>query len=90
MEDAATAEISRSQLWQWVNNDNALLTDGRSIDNALYLEIAPQILADIKARVGEDAYNQGKYELAAQLFEQLITDDKYTDFLTLKAYDYLN
>ena len=90
MEDAATAEISRSQLWQWVNNDNAILTDGRSVDKALYLEIAPQVLADIKARVGETAYNQGKYELAAQLFEQLITDDKYTDFLTLKAYEFLN
>ncbi|MBE2225263.1 MAG: malate synthase A, partial [Anaerolineae bacterium] len=90
MEDAATAEISRSQLWQWVNNDNARLTDGRSVDKDLYREIAPQVLADIKARVGEEAYNQGKYELAAQLFEQLITDDNYADFLTLKAYDYLN
>jgi len=90
MEDAATAEISRSQLWQWVNNDNAMLTDGRSIDKALYGEIAPQVLADIKARVGEEAYNQGKYELAAQLFEQLITDDNYADFLTLKAYEFLN
>lgn len=90
MEDAATAEISRSQLWQWVNNDNAVLADGRSIDKDLYREVAPQVLADIKARVGEAAYNQGKYELAAQLFEQLITDEKYTDFLTLKAYDYLN
>jgi malate synthase len=82
MEDAATAEISRSQLWQWVNNDNAVLTDGRSVDKDLYREIAPQVLADIKARVGEEAYNQGKYELAAQLFEQLITDDHFTDFLT--------
>ena len=60
MEDAATAEISRSQLWQWVNNDNAKLTDGRSVDKDLYREVAPQVLADIKARVGEEAYNQGQ------------------------------
>ena len=90
MEDAATAEISRSQLWQWVNNDNAVLADGRAINKALYHEVAPQVLADIRTRVGEDAYNQGQYELAAQLFEKLITDEQYTDFLTLVAYDYLN
>jgi malate synthase len=89
MEDAATAEISRSQLWQWVNNENATLDDGRAIDKDLYREFAPKVLADIKARIGEEAYAQGKYELAAQLFEKLITDEHYTDFLTLVAYDYL-
>ncbi|MBP7593171.1 MAG: malate synthase A [Chloroflexi bacterium] len=90
MEDAATAEISRSQLWQWVNNDNAVLTDGRPVNKALYREIAPTVLADIKTRVGEKAFAQGKYQLAAELFEKLITDDHFTDFLTLTAYDYLN
>ncbi|MBK7915719.1 MAG: malate synthase A [Chloroflexi bacterium] len=90
MEDAATAEISRSQLWQWVNNDNAVLTDGRPVNKALYREIAPAVLADIKTRVGEKAFAQGKYQLAAELFEKLITDDHFTDFLTLTAYDYLN
>jgi len=90
MEDAATAEISRSQLWQWVNNDNAVLTDGRPVNKDLYREVAPTVLADIKARVGEEAFAQGKYELAAELFEKLITDDHFTDFLTLTAYDYLN
>ncbi len=90
MEDAATAEISRTQLWQWVNNDNAVLEDGRNIDAALYREVAPQVLADIKARVGEAAYNSGKYQLAAQLFEELITKKEFTDFLTLKAYEYLH
>ncbi len=90
MEDAATAEISRTQLWQWVNNDNAVLENGRNIDADLYREIASQVLADIKARVGEEAFNQGKYQLAAQLFEELITQKEFTDFLTLKAYEYLN
>lgn len=90
MEDAATAEISRSQLWQWVNNENAVLTDGRPVNADIYREIAPQVLADIKSRVGETAYNNGKYELAAQLFEKLIIDNEFTDFLTLTAYEYLN
>ncbi|MCA9927675.1 MAG: malate synthase A, partial [Anaerolineales bacterium] len=90
MEDAATAEISRTQLWQWVNNDNARLEDGRSIDATLYREVAPQVLDDIKARVGEDNFNGGQYKLAAQLFEELITKKEFTDFLTLKAYEYLN
>jgi len=90
MEDAATAEISRSQLWQWVNNDNAVLTDGRPVNKDLYREVAPKVLADIKTRVGAEAFAQGKYELAAELFEKLITDDHFTDFLTLTAYDYLN
>ena len=90
MEDAATAEISRSQLWQWVNNENAVLEDGRPINADLYREMAPQVLADIKTRVGADVYNQGKYELAAELFEKLITGKEFTDFLTLSAYEFLN
>ncbi|MCA9970934.1 MAG: malate synthase A [Anaerolineales bacterium] len=90
MEDAATAEISRTQLWQWVNNDNAVLTDGRAVDADLYRQVAPQVLADIKARVGEEAYAQGQYALAARLFEQLITRKAFTDFLTLTAYEHLN
>lgn len=90
MEDAATAEISRSQLWQWVNNENAVLENGRSINADLYREVAPQVLADIKARVGDEAYAQGKYQLAAELFEKLITEKQFTDFLTLAAYEHLN
>ncbi len=90
MEDAATAEISRTQLWQWVNNNNAVLEDGRSIDANLYREVAPQVLADIKNSVGEEAFTGGKYQLAAQLFEELITKKEFTDFLTLKAYEFLN
>ena len=73
-----------------MNNDNAVLTDGRPVNKALYREIAPAVLADIKTRVCEKAFAQGKYQLAAELFEKLITDDHFTDFLTLTAYDYLN
>ncbi|MCP5097937.1 MAG: malate synthase A [Chloroflexi bacterium] len=90
MEDAATAEISRSQLWQWVNNDGAKLGDGRSVDATLYHQFVPEVLDSIKAKVGEETFAQGQYTLASKLFDKLITDNKFTDFLTLPAYEYLN
>ena len=90
MEDAATAEISRSQLWQWVNNPHAKLADGRLVDETLYKTLVPDVLAKIEATVGRDTFNQGKYKQASQLFDQLITDNKFTDFLTLPAYEFIN
>ena len=90
MEDAATAEISRTQLWQWVNNETAILDDGRQVNTDLYHQIAPQVLKDIKARIGEEEFNRGKYQLAADMFDKIITNKQFTDFLTLPAYEYLN
>ena len=90
MEDAATAEISRAQLWQWLHNQNTFLADGRPITTTLYNNTVPDILANIKAQVGETQYQQGKYELASQLFSQIVTADSFTEFLTLPAYTYLN
>ncbi len=89
MEDAATAEISRSQLWQWIHN-GAKLDDGRPITADLYRQTVPDVLAHIKEMVGAETYRSGKYELAAQLFEQIVTGEEYTDFLTLPAYEYLS
>ncbi|RME54784.1 MAG: malate synthase A [Caldilineae bacterium] len=88
MEDAATAEISRSQLWQWIHN-RAKLEDGRTISPGLYREVAADVLAGIRRRVGEPAFSQGKYTLAAELMEKLATEETFTDFLTLEAYAYL-
>jgi malate synthase len=87
MEDAATAEISRSQLWQWVHNENARLNDGRPIDAELYRQMVPDVLAHIKEVVGEEQYNNGKYDQAAELFEDLVTEEEFTDFLTWVAYE---
>jgi len=89
MEDAATAEISRSQLWQWISN-GAMLDDGRSITPDLYNALVPEVLANIKEMVGAEQYNSGKYELAAELISKLVTEPGFTDFLTLPAYDYFN
>jgi malate synthase len=89
MEDAATAEISRSQLWQWVHN-GAKLDDGRTITPDLYRSLVPEVLARIKEMVGDEQYQNGKYELAADLISQLVTELDFTDFLTLPAYEYFD
>lgn len=90
MEDAATAEISRSQLWQWLHNPNARLDDGRKITVDLFREVTADVLADLKSQIGEADFSAGNYELAARLFDEISVADEFTDFLTLKAYEYLN
>ncbi|MCP4424989.1 MAG: malate synthase A [Chloroflexi bacterium] len=89
MEDAATAEISRSQLWQWISNE-AKLDDGRSITPDLYNALVPEVLANIKEIVGAKRYDNGKYKLAAELISKLVTEQDFTDFLTLPAYEYFS
>jgi len=88
MEDAATAEISRTQLWQWIKH-GATLDDGRKITYKMYQELLPQELDKIREYVGEENYKNGKFERAIQLFDQLISEDTLEEFLTLNAYQYL-
>ncbi len=90
MEDAATAEISRSQVWQWLHNPNACLEDGRPITTEMFGSVTKDVLAELRQKVGDDYFEANNYELAAQLFQEISTADTYTDFLTLTAYDYLN
>ncbi len=89
MEDAATAEISRSQVWQWIHNPNARLDDGRPISKDLLTETVAAVLAELKEKVGADYFERHNFELAAQLFAEISLQDAFTDFLTLKAYTYL-
>jgi malate synthase len=89
MEDAATAEISRTQVWQWIKNGSKL-EDGRTITYDLYREILPSEIENIKAYVGETAYNNGKFEQALALFDRLVRDEQFIDFLTLPAYDLID
>lgn len=86
MEDAATAEISRTQVWQWIRH-GAKLDDGRTVTFDLYKELLPSELEKIKAYVGEEAYKKGKFKEAIELFEKLITTKELTEFLTLPAYE---
>jgi malate synthase len=89
MEDAATAEISRTQVWQWIKY-GAKLDDGRTITYDLYQELLPEELAKIKIYVGETNYEKGKFDLAIQLFDQLIREDNFVEFLTLPAYQLID
>ncbi len=90
MEDAATAEISRSQIWQWLHNPHAKLDDGRAIKVGLFRKMTADVLSELKSQVGEAEFAAGNYELAAKLFDEISVADEFTDFLTLKAYEYLN
>ena len=90
MEDAATAEISRSQVWQWLHNPYTALDDGRPITEEMFLETVAGVLEELKEQVGEAYFETHNYELAAQLFSEISLEEAFTDFLTLKAYTYLD
>jgi malate synthase len=85
MEDAATAEISRSQIWQWIRSPKGVLADGRKVTLDLFRSLLAEELAKVQAEMAE-----GKYAEAAALFERLTADDEYVEFLTLPAYHLLD
>ncbi|MBI2824187.1 MAG: malate synthase A [Planctomycetia bacterium] len=89
MEDAATAEICRTQLWQWVRHRDGVLDDGRRVTIELVRQILREELDKIRAAVGDQAYTSGKYELAARLFDNIVASDEFVEFLTLPAYEHL-
>jgi malate synthase len=89
MEDAATAEISRSQIWQWIRSPKGKLDDGRDITQEMFRAMLAEELENIKTLLG-DAYSEGKYEEAAKMFDTLITNDDFVEFLTLSGYDKLD
>jgi malate synthase len=86
MEDAATAEISRSQVWQWIRSPKGVLDDGRKVTRELFHEILADELRRTPAIVGADAYAAGRYADGARMFEEITTSDDYVEFLTLPAY----
>jgi malate synthase len=88
MEDAATAEISRAQVWQWVRH-KAKLSDGRAITKELVVQTMKEELEKLKKMLGADRFQSSKFELAAQLFEPMMTSPNFDEFLTLAAYQYV-
>jgi len=88
MEDAATAEISRAQVWQWVRH-KAKLSDGRTVTKELVDQTVNEELAKLKEMLGADRFSSGKFDLAAKLYRQMMTSDQFDEFLTLKAYQYV-
>jgi len=90
MEDAATAEISRTQVWQWIHHPEGTLTDGRKVSLDMLQALMREELQKIERTVGEERFKNGKYELAARLFDEIIQNDELEEFLTLRAYEYLD
>ena len=89
MEDAATAEISRAQLWQWIKHPDASLDDGRGITLDLFRTMMEEEMEKIKKEAGEIRFHQVKYRQAARLFDDIIAADTLAEFLTLAAYQHL-
>ncbi len=87
MEDAATAEISRSQIWQWIRSDKGTLADGRRVTKSLFRHLLAEELPKVREYVGEEAWAAGNYSESAALFEKITSDDNYVEFLTLPAYE---
>jgi malate synthase len=88
MEDAATAEISRSQVWQWVHN-GVSTAEGDAITPEFVRRIEDEELAKVKETVGEERFAAGRYDEARELFEQVALADDFVEFLTLPAYERL-
>ena len=85
MEDAATAEISRSQIWQWIRSPKGVLDDGRKVTADLFRKFLAEELVKVK-----NAGAEGKLDEGARLFERITTDDNYVEFLTLPAYQLID
>ncbi|HEY8478613.1 MAG TPA: malate synthase A [Spirillospora sp.] len=84
MEDAATAEIARSQVWQWIHN-GVSTNDGRTITREWVEQLMDEELAKIRKDLG-DAFNEPRYDQAVDLFKQVALADEYVEFLTIPAY----
>jgi malate synthase len=82
MEDAATAEISRSQIWQWIRHGKVTRERVR--------EVLEEEMAKIRAEVGEDVWQQGRPEDTRRVFEQVALSEEFPEFLTLPAYELLD
>ncbi|MDH3440621.1 MAG: malate synthase A, partial [Gammaproteobacteria bacterium] len=86
MEDAATAEISRAQLWQWTHHATGILDEGRNVSPEWFRKLLREEMEQIKDRLGDDAFGAGNHRVAAKLLEQITLADEFVAFLTTVAY----
>jgi len=89
MEDAATAEISRAQIWQWIHSSNATLSDGRRITIELYQQILSEEVEGLKNSLVDNNQSDNKFSEAVELFNNLSIQDEFIEFLTIPGYEYL-
>jgi len=85
MEDAATAEISRTSIWQWIHHEKTL-SNGETVTKALFRQMLAEEMFVIQEELGEKRFSQGRFDEAARLMEQITTSDTLIDFLTLPGY----
>ncbi|HEV3409189.1 MAG TPA: hypothetical protein VG095_02770, partial [Chthoniobacterales bacterium] len=83
MEDAATAEISRAQVWQWIRHPRGVLTEGRKVTTELFRSV----LEEECGRIGSGT---GRLQQARELFDRITTDEEFAEFLTLPGYEKLD
>jgi malate synthase len=88
MEDAATAEISRTSIWQWIQHGKSL-SNGKLVTKTLFKDMLKEEMANVKKELGAERFTAGKFTVAAGLFEQITTSDELVDFLTLPGYELL-
>ena len=86
MEDAATAEIARSQVWQWIRHPRGVLDDGRRVTVEMFRQITQQELARLRSELGEAAFAAGNFARAAVLLDGITVSPTFETFLTLPAY----
>ena len=86
MEDAATAEIARAQIWQWIRHPRGVLTDGRRVTSELFRQYLKEEQGRLARKLGADAYAKGHFDEAAALLDQITTAPEFHAFLTLGAY----
>jgi malate synthase len=86
MEDAATAEIARAQVWQWIRHPKGVLDDGRKVTVELFRQITREELAKLRTQLGEPAFAAGSFERAAGILDAITTAENFETFLTLPAY----
>jgi malate synthase len=86
MEDAATAEISRAQIWQWISHPRGVLEDGRKVTRDLFRSVLAEEQARVRQALGAEGYKRGHYDEAAQVLDEITTAPEFASFLTLAAY----
>ncbi len=86
MEDAATAETSRAQVWQWVHHATGVLDEGRNITYDLFKDLLREEMDKIREQTGDSAFENGHYRRAAQLLDEITEQSAFTPFLTSVAY----
>ncbi|MGA2254693.1 MAG: malate synthase A [Thermoguttaceae bacterium] len=90
MEDAATAEISRAQVWQWVHQPNGVLSDGRKITPELVRRLSQEQMAKLQEKLGAEAFARGNFDAARKLIEGIVLKSEFTEFMTMVGYELLD